>query len=395
MTNPVPRRDVSLCLAGVNSLREPITYLAMTFSSANPQLQGGAVATRLASPVDPAMRPVMIWLFIVAGLIAGMVMVGGATRLTDSGLSITEWAPISGALPPLSDATWEAAFEKYKTIPEYQTVNYGMSLAEFKVIFWWEWGHRLYGRFLGLAFLLPLIFFSAKGLIDRTLGGRLAILFVLGGLQGVIGWWMVASGLSDRVDVSQYRLATHLGLAVILFGGVLWTAFDLQHGRRRMADAMPLAPWALGLAGAIYMQIILGAFVAGLRAGKTYNTWPLMDGRIVPEGYFTATPGLSDMFETFAAVQFNHRLGAYLVCGLAIFVVWRALQTSLRSRAVRLGAAVACQFLLGIWTVLAATPIALGLAHQAGALALFALALHLAHGAMGAMSMTKPSSSGS
>ena len=341
--------------------------------------------------------PVAIWLLIMAVLVAGMVLVGGATRLTDSGLSITEWAPITGAIPPLSEAAWLAEFEKYKAIPEYEQVNWGMSLSEFKYIYWWEWGHRFYGRFLGFAFLLPLIYFAMTRRLNRGLGIRLGGLFILGGLQGVIGWWMVSSGLSERVDVSQYRLAAHLGLAVLLFAALIWIALGQLPAAAVHRELEPDRKGVTRLAGvlviAIYVQVVLGAFVAGLRAGKTFNTWPLMDGKIIPDGYFTGEPRFNDLFETAAAAQFNHRIGAYLVLGLTIWLFLRARRTRLAERARAVLFFVALQVALGIWTVLAATPLSLGLVHQATALALLASAIYCFHGSRTGISINDSSSS--
>lgn len=333
------------------------------------------------------LRPVAIWLFAMCALIALMVVVGGATRLTDSGLSIVEWRPVTGAIPPLSTADWLAEFEKYKTIPEYSEVNWGMPLGEFKQIYWWEWGHRFLGRLIGLAFLIPLIYFAATRRIDRSLVAKLAGLFVLGGAQGALGWWMVSSGLSERVDVSQYRLAAHFALAVALFAATFWIALDLVSVR---CDRRSLpAPVALAIAGGVYLQMILGAFVAGLRAGRTFNTWPLMDGKFFPDGYFNGAAGLDDLFETAAATQFNHRLGAYLLTGAVAGFFVAARKTDLKGRAHILLAAIILQVGLGVWTVLAATPIALGLAHQAGALIVLAAALFNAHGCANSISMTR------
>ncbi|MEM6414841.1 MAG: COX15/CtaA family protein [Pseudomonadota bacterium] len=327
---------------------------------------------------DPKIKPVAIWLFVMAVLIAGMVAVGGATRLTDSGLSITEWKPVSGALPPMSDVHWQSEFSKYKSIPEYSEVNAGMSLDAFKVIYWWEWGHRLYGRFLGFAFLIPLIIFAAMGRINRKLGSRLGLFFILGGFQGFLGWWMVSSGLVDRVDVSQYRLAAHLALAIALFAAILWTALDLITERR--AIPLPSAPYAITLVIGVYGQIILGAFVAGLRAGTAYNTWPLMNGRFVPEGYFEGVPRFQGLFESMAAVQFNHRIGAYVLLAVAAVTVWKYRTSENGVRYMAVLAAICLQAALGVWTVLTMTPISLGLAHQLGALTTLALALLAAHG---------------
>lgn len=337
-------------------------------------------------------RPVAYWLFGMAALVALMVIVGGATRLTDSGLSIVEWRPVTGAIPPLSDSDWQAAFEQYKTIPEYEQVNWGMSLADFKEIYWWEWGHRFLGRVIGIAFLIPLIFFAATKRLDRALSFKLAGLFLLGGAQGALGWWMVSSGLSERIDVSQYRLAAHLALAVALFGAMVWIALDVLGGVRRRNENASLALFAVALVVAIYLQMVLGAFVAGLRAGRTFNTWPLMDAKFFPDGYFAGTPGLNDLFETAAAAQFNHRIGAYLVGALALWFFIAARATPQGKRALMLLAAVALQIVLGVWTVLAATPISLGLMHQAGALIVFSAALYAAHGFTNSMSMIGASS---
>ena len=326
-----------------------------------------------------AARRIAIWLLVMCGLVAAMVIVGGATRLTDSGLSIVEWRPVTGAVPPLNEADWLAEFEKYKTIPEYEEVNYGMSLAEFKAIYWWEWGHRLLGRVIGAAFFFPLVFFVATRQTSRSLALKLFGLFVLGGMQGALGWWMVSSGLADRVDVSQYRLAAHLSLAVVLFGLMLWLALDLWPARRVVASRN-LRAGAVALAAGVFAQMVLGAFVAGLRAGRTFNTWPLMDGKFFPDGYFAGKPGFSHLFETVAAVQCNHRIGAYLLAAGAAWFFVAARKTDAAPYARLVLAAVLVQMALGIWTVLAATPISLGLLHQAGALFVFGTALSAAQG---------------
>jgi len=337
-----------------------------------------------------AARRMALWLFFMCALVAAMVIVGGATRLTDSGLSITEWRPVTGVVPPLTEAGWLEELEKYRQIPEYREVNYGMSLADFKFIYWWEWGHRLLGRAIGLAFFIPMAFFIATGQARRPLSWKLAGLFLLGGLQGALGWYMVQSGLSERVDVSQYRLAAHLSLAVLLFALMFWLALDLWPARRIGRDAAPkgLRIGAALLAAGVFAQMTLGAFVAGLRAGRTFNTWPLMDGKFFPDGYFAGTPGLNDLFETAAAVQFNHRIGAYLLAAGAVWFAIAARRTGAVSRALWVLAAVVGQMLLGVWTVLAATPIALGLAHQGGALIVLATALYAAHGLTSARAST-------
>lgn len=321
-----------------------------------------------------------IWLFVMCGLVAAMVIVGGATRLTDSGLSITEWRPVTGVVPPLTEEGWQEELQKYRQIPEYQEINYGMSLDEFKSIYWWEWGHRLLGRIIGLAFFAPMVVFMTTGQVRRPLALKLVGLFILGGLQGALGWYMVQSGLAERVDVSQYRLAAHLSLAVVLFGLMFWLGLSLWPSRRIDSNPKGLYLGSMILAAGVFAQMILGAFVAGLRAGRTFNTWPLMDGKFFPDGYFTASPGFNDLFETLAAVQFNHRIGAYLLVAGAFWFYLAARKTEAELRARFVLIAVFAQMLLGIWTVLAVTPISLGLAHQGGALIVFAAALYAAHG---------------
>jgi cytochrome c oxidase assembly protein subunit 15 len=318
----------------------------------------------------PAIR---LWLVLMAALVFAMAIVGGATRLTDSGLSITEWKPLLGAIPPLNEADWNEAFEKYKRIPEYQIVNRGMPLAEFKFIYWWEWGHRFLGRFIGVAFLLPLVFFAATGRIASVLRGRLAAIFVLGGLQGALGWYMVSSGLVARVDVSQYRLAAHLTLAAAIFAAIVWLTFGLEGKRRRPRST---ADWfAAGIAASTLLQIAAGAFVAGLDAGMGYNTWPLMDGKLVPRGLFAMEPGWRNFFENAMTVQFNHRLLAYAI---AIAVMVHAILHSSRGSFI-LRAALLAQIVIGIATLLAAVPLWLGLVHQGGALVVLSAALWNLH----------------
>ena len=337
-------------------------------------------------------RAISIWLFAMCALIALMVTVGGATRLTDSGLSITEWKPVTGAIPPLSAETWDAEFEKYKQIPEYQIVNQGMSLSDFKTIYWWEWGHRFLGRVIGLAFIIPLVVFALRGWVRGALRWQLFGLFLLGGAQGALGWYMVKSGLSDRVDVSQYRLAAHLGLAVFLFAALFWTALEVRQGPTQRAPLKGLGWGAFALAVGVYLQIILGAFVAGLRAGHTYTDWPLMDGRFFPEAYFEGRSGLVAAFETIAAVQFNHRIGAYLLTlgGIVFFIAAR--RTFIEGRARIVGASIIAQMVLGVSTLVSATPIGLGLLHQLGALGVLCAALYAVHGVTTSRSIENGSS---
>jgi cytochrome c oxidase assembly protein subunit 15 len=319
---------------------------------------------------------IRLWLYSVAILIFAMVLVGGATRLTESGLSIVEWKPVTGTVPPLSESAWQAEFDKYKTIPQFQQRNSTMTLDEFKTIFWWEWAHRLMGRVIGAAFLLPFLFFLAKGWVG-PLRGRLWGIFALGALQGAVGWWMVASGLADRLEVSQYRLATHLILACVIFVAVLWTALQLA---RRPAIAVPprLRAGALALLVLALFQVYLGALVAGLRAGLIYNTWPLIDGRLVPDAtsLFHDMPWWRNLFENTLTVQFNHRMAAYLLLVLALLHLVDVARTAPRvlPLAAALAGAIVLQAALGILTLLHQVPIGLALAHQAGAVLVLALA---------------------
>jgi len=310
-------------------------------------------------------RAVGIWLLAVAGLIVAMLAVGGLTRLTGSGLSITQWLPIMGALPPMSDAAWQDAFAKYQQIPQYRLENAAMALDGFKAIFWWEWTHRLLGRLIGFAFIVPFAWFAWRGAIRRAQWPRMLVLFALGGLQGFVGWWMVESGLETRVAVSQYRLATHLGVAVILLGAILWTALEYLRPKASGAPAKQ-ARWALGFVGLVYLQMLLGALVAGLHAGLIYNSWPSMDGRLFPEHPFFHSPWWINFFENPGLVQFDHRIGAYLVTAAAVALWWRA--RGLSGLAKRSANAVLhvtlLQVVLGIATLLLQVPITLAALHQ-------------------------------
>ncbi|MDP4823455.1 MAG: COX15/CtaA family protein [Aestuariivirgaceae bacterium] len=334
-----------------------------------------------------AARPmVRLWLYAMAALVFCMVIVGGATRLTDSGLSITEWKPLLGAIPPLTEAAWLEAFAKYKAIPEYQLVNKGMSLAEFEFIYWWEWGHRFLGRIIGLAFLLPFLFFLMTGRIERAQVPRLVMLFILGGLQGALGWYMVMSGLTERVDVSQYRLAAHLTLATLIFAAIFWTALGIGRERPRVFAAIPRR--AMVLLVLLFIQIALGGFVAGLDAGMGYNTWPLMDGQFIPAGLMIMEPAWRNLFENAMTVQFTHRMTAYFVV-FAVMAHWwisplrRRGDTAARLALQGLVLAVLAQAAFGVWTLLAMVPIHLGLIHQGGALVVLAFALaHLHHASL-------------
>ena len=319
------------------------------------------------------------WLLAVAALIALMVLVGGATRLTESGLSIVEWKPVTGTLPPLNEAQWAQAFEGYKAIPQYRELNAGMSLAEFKTIFWWEWSHRLLGRFIGVAYLLPFLWFLWRGAFNAELKRRLWLIFGLGAVQGAVGWWMVASGLSQRVEVSQYRLATHLVLALVIFAAIVWTL------RRMSARPQIVAPSRLKITSVAllvltFLQIYFGALVAGLRAGRLYNTWPDIEGAFIPSAarLFFEEPWWRNLFDNALTVQFEHRMTAYALLALAL---WHAID-AVRSRAAAvvtgawlLMAAVTLQAALGILTLLDQVPIDLALSHQAVAIVVLTLAV--------------------
>jgi cytochrome c oxidase assembly protein subunit 15 len=326
------------------------------------------------------------WLYIVLAVLMALFLVGGATRLTDSGLSITEWKPIHGVIPPLSEAEWQEELAKYRQIPEYQQINKGMSLDEFKTIFWWAWAHRLLARGVGLVMALPLAFFWLTGRLENHLKPKLLGLIALGGFQGFIGWWMVSSGLSQRVDVSQYRLATHLTLACIIFAAVMWVARGLaphsappaERNTRRLAGVMVLL---------VLFQIYLGALVAGLDAGMAYNTWPMMDGSVVPGGLFVQQPWWINLFENPKTVQFVHRLGAYTVLAVSIWhavAAWRDQPGSMHARrAMLLLAMIVVQALIGITALMLVVPFGWALLHHGFAIVVLGFAVAHWRGTVG------------
>ncbi len=332
--------------------------------------------TKLTEKQQTACFYVRGWLWLVAFMVFAMVIVGGATRLTDSGLSITEWKPLLGAIPPLTDAHWLESFEKYRQIPEYKLINKGMSLDEFKFIYWWEWGHRFLGRAIGLVFLVPFVFFWLTGRLHRSHIPRLLVLFILGGLQGALGWYMVMSGLVERTDVSQYRLSAHLTLATVIFAAIIWTALGIGRDQRRLASSVALGWPALALVLLIIAQTALGGFVAGLDAGLSHNTWPLMDGRLIPNGLLAMEPAWLNFFENVLTVQFQHRLVAYGIAVLALIHAARAIgeanPSAVRMSGIAILFAVLAQIAFGVWTLLAHVPITLGLIHQGGALVVLA-----------------------
>jgi cytochrome c oxidase assembly protein subunit 15 len=327
-----------------------------------------------------------VWLYAIAALLVLMVMVGGTTRLTDSGLSIVEWHPVTGIVPPLSVSAWAAEFTKYKTSPEYELVNKGMSLGEFKRIYWWEWVHRLLGRLIGAAFLIPLVFFQLRGWIEPGIKWRLWFIFGLGALQGAIGWWMVASGLVGRVDVAQERLAVHLLMACLILTAVIWTARLLTpaaaNGAARVTPRR-LAVSAIAILVLLLGQIALGGLVAGLKAGLIYNTWPLIDGAFIPprEHLFLLAPAWLNLLDNHLAVQFTHRMVAYVLVAVgALHAADCSWHRVCRRSAVALALFLLLQAMLGIATLLLQVPILLALAHQAVAIAaLIAATLHAAN----------------
>jgi heme a synthase len=331
---------------------------------------------------------VRLWLYAVAALVLAMVLVGGATRLTESGLSITEWKPVMGVVPPLSEQAWQAAFEKYQAIPQYREMNSGMSLEAFKAIYWWEWAHRLLGRVIGVAFLLPFLFFLWRGWVTPSLRPRLWFIFGLGALQGAVGWWMVASGLAERVEVSQYRLATHLLLACLIYVALIFTARRLEASAREPSPSAlaegghggRIRAAAVALVVLVLAQIYFGALVAGLRAGHIYNTWPLIDGALVPDAarLFFDTPLWRNLFENTLTVQFDHRMLAYAIFVVALLHALDVAGNS-KHRRVQIGAfvlfaAVVLQVALGIATLVWVVPLSLGLLHQAGAMLVLTIA---------------------
>ncbi|MCB1465060.1 MAG: COX15/CtaA family protein [Nitratireductor sp.] len=318
------------------------------------------------------------WLYLICLMVFAMVMVGGATRLTDSGLSITEWKPIHGIIPPLSHDAWLEEFEKYRQIPEYEQINKGMSLAEFQFIYWWEWAHRFLGRIIGFVFFVPLVALWWSGRLESRLKPRLVALFLLGGLQGAIGWWMVASGLVDRVDVSQYRLAIHLTFACVIFAYALWVARGLTSysdgGASRTVRL--LAPLVVAL---VFVQIFLGGLVAGLDAGLAFNDWPLMDGAIIPSGLAILEPVWRNFFENPKTVQFVHRSSGYALW-IVVILAWLVTRSSAadvthKRRAALLAVLVTLQAALGIVTLVLQVPLHWALAHQAGAVILLGFAV--------------------
>jgi len=328
-------------------------------------------------------RAVAVWLLLCAAMVFAIVVVGGVTRLTHSGLSIVEWQPLVGAIPPLSQADWETLFAKYRETPEFRLVNFDIGLEGFKRIYWWEYAHRLLGRLIGAVFLLPFIWFLARGRLERTLAWKLVGVFALGALQGALGWYMVQSGLVDDPRVSHLRLTAHLGVALAIFAAQLWIALDLLSREDRGPADPALAHAAGGLTAAVFVMALSGGMVAGLRAGLAYNTFPLMNGRLVPPEILQLEPWWRNFLYNMATVQFVHRAIAFLLLVLVVLFWWRALAAPLGPRQ-RLAchllvATLLLQVALGIATLLLVVPVALAAAHQAGAVLLLAASLWAAH----------------
>ena len=337
----------------------------------------------LRSQPDPAQRPVALWLLACCALVFAMVVVGGITRLTHSGLSIVEWQPLVGALPPLDEQQWEATFAKYRETPEYRLRNHDMTLEGFKGIFFWEYFHRLLGRLVGVVFFLPFLYFVARGRIRGRLAWKLGAIFLLGGLQGALGWYMVKSGLVDDPRVSPLRLAAHLGMAFLLFALMAWTALGLLRPGATAKAPRGTRALSSALLGLVFVMVLSGALVAGIRAGFAYNTWPLMNGQVVPDEILMIDPWWNNFVYNMATVQFDHRGIAYLVAALAV-VTWLAVRSRVTDAHARLWAhalvaAVAVQISLGIATLLLRVPVPLAAVHQAGAVIVFSCALGLRH----------------
>ena len=341
--------------------------------------------TAAGSSRAPGNRQIAGWLLICCALIFAMVVLGGVTRLTGSGLSMVNWKPISGVLPPIGQAAWEREFDHYRQSPEYAYVNKGMSLREFKGIFWFEYAHRVLGRLIGVVFLLPFLYFLLRRRIGASLAPRLVVMFVLGGLQGLLGWYMVKSGLVDNPHVSQYRLAAHLGLAVLIYAYMLWTAVAILRGRGRdeVGAGSRLATISMLLVVVVFVTMISGAFVAGLKAGMIYNTFPLMGDAWLPDGMWSMSPAWLNFFENAATVQFNHRVIA-LATFAGVVALWLGARSMPLTRAqgiwlhIVLAAAVV-QVSLGVSTLLLRVPVTLAALHQAGAMVLLTVLLCLAY----------------
>lgn len=329
---------------------------------------------------DKNRRIVGYWLLFMAFTVFVMIVVGGATRLTESGLSMVNWNPVTGTLPPLNETEWQKEFSDYKQSPEYLLKNAGMSLEDFKSIFYWEWGHRLLGRLIGLFFFVPLVYFWARGQIPYGYKARLVFLFFLGGAQGLLGWYMVMSGLVDEPAVSHYRLTAHLGLALFIFGSILWTALSLLNPKPAAhASAMKVLTHIFMMT--LVLQLLMGALVAGLKAGHIFNTWPMMGETFVPEGLTMMQPIWLNFFDNAITVQFDHRIGAYILAILSLFLLAlsRLQSTSVKKAANAVIFVVFAQIAFGIIMLLQSVPVLLGTVHQGGGALLLAVTIILMH----------------
>lgn len=349
-----------------------------------------AATVSLAEPARPGRRVIALWLLACCAMVFLTLIIGGVTRLTHSGLSIVEWQPLFGAVPPLSDTDWQALFAKYQQTPEFLLRNHDMTLDGFKTIFWWEWTHRLAGRLIGVVFLLPYLWFLIRGRLRGPLAWKVAGFFVLGGLQGAMGWYMVKSGLVDDPRVSQYRLAAHLGLAFLIFGLMAWTALGVLQPRGRFVGAGPTASdsqhrrtrrFGAVLIALVFLMVLSGALVAGIHAGLAYSTFPLMNGHVLPPEAFLLEPLWLNFFSNMALVQFDHRLLAFVLFLLVPLFAWRIARDFPAARGLALALVVwlGVQISLGIGTLMMRVPVPLAAAHQAGAMILFALLIWTNH----------------
>ncbi len=332
-------------------------------------------------------KPIAIWLLICCALVFAMVVVGGVTRLTDSGLSIVEWQPLVGTMPPITQQDWDELLEKYRATPQYQQINKGMSIEEFKSIFWWEYFHRLLGRLIGIVFFFPFVYFFVRKQIDRSLGIKLTGIFILGGLQGFMGWYMVMSGLVNDPHVSQYRLTAHLGLAFVIFASLFWVALSLlvpkNENFQSNQDLQSLRRFSFGLTALIFIMVLSGGFVAGIRAGLAYNTFPLMNGYFIPPDLFVLEPWYRNFFDNMTTVQFDHRMIAWILAFSVPLFWYRSRKVDL-PKTTRLACnlfllMLAIQISLGIATLLHVVPIPLAASHQGGAVLLFAISIWVSH----------------
>jgi len=328
-------------------------------------------------------RQISYWLFACAAIVLAMILLGGVTRLTHSGLSMVEWKPLMGIVPPLSAQDWQQTFAKYQQFPEYQKVNKGMSIEAFKSIFMYEYLHRLLGRLIGLFFLLPFLFFYFSKRIPKGLSPKLTVMFVLGGLQGLLGWYMVKSGLVDNPRVSQYRLTAHLGAAVVIYGYILWVAFSLVNKKGGQQKHAGLKPFSYAISALIFLMILSGGLVAGTRAGLVYPTFPLMGDSFIPAGLYTMNPAWLSMFADVTTIQFNHRMFAYFLLVAIFGFIFKAFALGITNRLrvgiILLGSFLLLQVTLGISTLLLQVPVALAASHQGGAICLFTAALYVSH----------------